>query len=174
MLKGFALGVLCVLAAGLIGGYLVVSSGVIPANADAKPGAVEKWIARKSLKATIRRGAPTEAVPVPETEANLIAGVRLYARNCAVCHGAADAKPSNVAVGLYQRAPQLAKHGVEDDPEGETYWIIYHGVRMTGMPSFAATLSKEDIWKLALFLKRMDSLPPAAEKAWKAVPSQGA
>jgi len=40
---------------------------------------------------------------------------------------------------------------------------------MTGMPAFESTLSQEQIWKIALFLKRMDSLSPEAEKAWDRV-----
>jgi thiosulfate dehydrogenase len=77
-------------------------------------------------------------------------------------------RPSTIAIGLYQHAPQLARHGVEDDPEGETFWKIKHGIRLTGMPSFGASLSDEKIWTLALFLKHMDSLPPGPDKIWRA------
>jgi hypothetical protein len=45
---------------------------------------------------------------------------------------------------------------------------------MTGMPAYSKTLSEHEIWQLVLFLKHMDALSPAAEKAWKAVPSQAA
>jgi mono/diheme cytochrome c family protein len=37
------------------------------------------------------------------------------------------------------------------------------------MPSWAGTLSDQQIWSLALFLKHMDKLPPAAQAAWKQV-----
>jgi hypothetical protein len=43
---------------------------------------------------------------------------------------------------------------------------------MTGMPSYRGTLSETQMWQLALFLKNMDKLTPAADKAWKALPSQ--
>jgi len=172
MPKGIAVGVGLTLLAGLLGAYLFVVCGLMPANADARPPALERWAARKSLNATIAREAPKTPNPVPADEANLIAGVRLYAANCAVCHGAADGEASNVAKGLYQHAPQLGKHGVEDDEEGETYWKVYHGIRMTGMPSYARTLSENQIWQVTLFLKHMDALTPKAAKAWKAVPSQ--
>jgi mono/diheme cytochrome c family protein len=61
----------------------------------------------------------------------------------------------------------LATDGVEDDPEGLSYWRIEHGIRWTGMPSWKATLSEQQIWTLALFLKHMDKLPPAPEQAWQ-------
>ena len=108
------------------------------------------------------------------TDPNLIEGIRLYAFNCAVCHGAADAKPSNIAVGLYQKAPQLADDGVEDDPEGVTFWKIKHGIRLTGMPGFSGTLNDDQIWKITLFLKHMDNLTPGSKPAWLKVPSQAA
>ncbi len=65
--------------------------------------------------------------------------------------------------------PQLATDGVEDDPEGYSFWKIAHGIRWTGMPSWRGTLNDEQIWTLALFLKHMDKLPPAPEQAWKNV-----
>lgn len=172
MLKGFLLGVLATVVAALCGGYAVLSSGLIPANADAPPNVVEKWAARKSLKAAIRRAAPKGPPPLQATPENLAAGLKLYSIHCAVCHGASDGKSSAIARGLYQRAPQLGRHGVEDDPEGETFWIIHHGVRLTGMPSFAASLSQDQIWQLTLFLKHMDELPPAVASTWKNLPSQ--
>ena len=45
-------------------------------------------------------------------------------------------RPATSRAGLYQKPPQLAKDGVEDDPDGVTYWKIAHGIRLTGMPAF--------------------------------------
>jgi cytochrome c len=155
----------------LIGAYSLVQSGLIPANADAKPGRLETWIAHTSLKATLRREAPKGQNPVPFTDHDLQDGVRLYAQNCAVCHGSAkgNASESPIAKGLYQKPPQLATHGVEDDPDGVTFWKIKHGIRMTGMPSFGISLYDQQIWTLALFLKHMDKLPPSVQKSWQQV-----
>jgi hypothetical protein len=61
----------------------------------------------------------------------------------------------------------LATEGVEDDPEGWTFWKIKHGIRWTGMPAWKAELSDQQIWTLALFLKHMDKLPPGPEAAWR-------
>jgi len=46
-------------------------------------------------------------------------------------------KPSNLAQSFYIEAPQLAKDGVEDDPEAVSFWKVKHGTRFTAMPSFA-------------------------------------
>jgi thiosulfate dehydrogenase len=174
MLKGFGLGAAAVVAAGLLGAYLFVVTGRMPANADAKPSALEAWAARTSLHATIAREAPKGPPPIAADDVNLAAGVKIYSANCAVCHGAADGEASNVAKGLFQRAPQFAKHPVDDDEEGETYWKIYHGIRLTGMPSYHSTLTETQRWQVTLLLKHMPDLPPAAKEEWLAVPSQAA
>ncbi|MGC2458874.1 MAG: c-type cytochrome [Gallionellaceae bacterium] len=168
MLKQVIAGVALTLGVALIGAYALVQSGLIPANADAKPGRLETWMAGTSLDATLRRDAPKEQNPVALNEQNLLEGVHLFAKNCAVCHGSAkgDASATPIAKGLYQKPPQFATDGVEDDPEGDSFWKIKHGIRLTGMPAFGNSLSDREIWTLALFLKHMDKLPPAVQQAW--------
>ncbi len=170
-MKNFIAGVVITLLALAAGAYVSVVNGWIPANADDKPGALETWAAHSSLRATLKREMPTTAVPIALNNENLIKGIHIYAANCAVCHGASDAKASNVATGLFQHAPQLAGDGVTDDPEGKIYWFVKHGVRLTGMPAFSGALSEEQIWQVVLFLKHMDELPAPVQKVWKSIPS---
>ncbi|MDP9018466.1 MAG: c-type cytochrome, partial [Candidatus Eremiobacteraeota bacterium] len=165
LLVGMALMVVLLLA----GAYLGIKSGAMPANADAKPSNLERWAARTSLRVTVNRDAPKQANPVSLSDENLIAGIKLYKENCSVCHGTSAAEPSAIAQGLYQRAPQLAKDGVEDDSDGVNFWKITHGIRLTGMPAFSKTLTDEQRWQIALLLKHMDTLTPRAEKAWRAI-----
>jgi mono/diheme cytochrome c family protein len=169
MLKGIIAGALLVLLATAITGYAIIRTGTIPANADDRPPGFERWAARTSLHATLARSAPHADAPLAATDRNLVAGVKLYAENCSICHGDANAKATNIAKGLYQKPPQLGKDGVEDDPEGVTFWKIAHGIRWTGMPAFDRTLNETQMWQLTLFLKNMDHLPPAAHKAWRQV-----
>ena len=170
-MRGFLTGFVVAILVALIGGYLVLRSGFIPANADAQPGQLETWAANTSLDATLAREAPTIPNPVALTDENLIAGVDLYAQHCAICHGTAkgEASASPVAKGLYPQPPQLGTDGVEDDSEGISFWKISHGIRWTGMPSWKASLTERQIWTLALFLRHMDKLSPAAEQAWRQV-----
>ena len=165
-------GLLLVIA--VAGAYAAISLGFVPANADAQPSALERWAARASLHATIARQAANVDDPLSHSPANLDAGIKLYANNCLVCHGASDGKASNIARGLYQPVPQLGGRGVEDDPEGEIHWKIAHGIRLTGMPSFDGTLTDTQIWQLTQFLKQMDKLPSAEKAAWKRLTSQAA
>jgi thiosulfate dehydrogenase len=168
MSNGVFRGVASTIVIVLVGGLILVKSGLIPANADAKPSQLETWMASTSLDATLHRKAPKNQNPVALTDQNLLEGVHLFAQNCAVCHGSAKGKnaASPIAKGLYQKPPQFATDGVEDDPEGDSFWKIKHGIRLTGMPSFGYTLKDQQIWTLALFLKHMDKLPPTVQQAW--------
>jgi len=172
-MRGFILGIVATIVVALVLGYALLHSGMVPANADAKAGGLETWAARASLGATLRRDAPKGPNPVPATEASFVEGVKLYGEHCAVCHGVAagDAAASAIARGEYPAPPQLATEGVEDDPEPYTFWKVKHGIRLTGMPSWAGALDDRQIWTIALFLKHMDKLPPAAAAAWKQLPA---
>ncbi len=169
MLKGIVVGIVIAVVATAVTGYAIIRTGLLPANADERPPHFEVWAAKTSLHATLRRSAPRVTDPLPANDRNLIAGVKLYAQNCAICHGSSAGKPTKVAKGLYQKPPQLAKDGVEDDPDGVTFWKLSHGIRWTGMPAFGKTLSDTQIWQVTLFLKSMDHLPPAAQRAWQQV-----
>jgi thiosulfate dehydrogenase len=169
MARGIVLGVVATLVILFLAAYVGLRAGMMPANADGKPGSLERWAAKTSLRATLAREASSSPNALAVTDENYAAGIKLYAQNCAMCHGDADGEPSNVARGLYQKPPQFANDGVEDDPDGVTYWKIAHGIRLTGMPAFGGTLRDEQIWQLTLFLKHMDGLPPAPQRLWKAV-----
>lgn len=152
-------------------GVAAVEKGWLPAAADRKPGPIERWAAHHALRAAIARDSVGLVCPLQPTDANLLAGAHLYAVQCLVCHGAADGRPSAIARGLNVSPPQLAKDGVEDDPIPETYWKVKHGIRFTGMPSFGGALRDEQLWQLALFVGRLDRLPPAVASGWSALPS---
>lgn len=172
MIRGVILGLALALIIAIAAGYFVITSGIIPANADAEPGGFELWAAHASLRATLKNEAPTTANPIAATPENFAKGLQLYAQNCAICHGGGQGSDSNaspIAKGEYPAPPQLAKDGVEDDPEGWSFWKIKHGVRLTGMPSWKDALNDGQIWTLALFLKHMDKLPAPVDQQWKAL-----
>lgn len=171
MFRAFIVGIVFAVLVACGGAYLILANGFIPASADTKPSGFEKWAARTSLRATLHREAPKGPNPVTDTDDNLKAGINLYATHCTVCHGTAagDSSATPIAKGENPKPPQLAADGVEDDPEGWTFWKIKHGIRWTGMPAWEHVLSDREIWTLALFLKHMDKLPPGPKAAWQAV-----
>jgi thiosulfate dehydrogenase len=168
-MKGFVLGILFTIIAAAALGYAALRTGMVPASARSGPIWGEQWVAGTSLRATLAREAPKGPNPVKLDDANLISGIQLYGTHCAVCHGTAKGKASASAIakGEWPPPPQLAADGVEDDPEGDTFWKIDNGIRWTGMPAWHGTLSATQMWTLALFLKHMDKLPPGPQQVWQ-------
>ena len=52
--------------------------------------------------------------PVPVTDENLIAGMKLYSMNCAVCHGALNYSPSLLEHSMYPPPPQIILDPLDD------------------------------------------------------------
>jgi len=160
--------------AGFIVALIVVAGGVLavaylgwmPTNADAVPPALERRIAMHALDASMERLAPRVNSPVAASDDNLIDGMKIYTMNCAVCHGTLNNKPSPLEKSFYPPAPQLV-FDPPDDPEWHISYAIRTGVRYTGMPAWNKALSEEDIWKVTMFLSRIEKLPPKVQEYWK-------
>ena len=172
MIRFFA-GVVATLVVVAVAAFAAVEFGLLPAGADVHPGKLERWAANRSLDAAIAREAPPPPYPFgPPTDATFVAGAKLYMANCAVCLGSGAAPETMIASGQYVRPPQFAKHGVDDDPAGETYWKIEHGIRFTGMPSYAGALTEQQIWQITYFLGvPSDKLPAPAAAIWNTKPN---
>lgn len=140
-------------------GYFRFGYAPVATGAPAMP--FEKTFARMGLHAKMDKEYPRTAAILPTAE-NYMAGAHVYREHCAVCHGIGGGSPSSVAKGMYPRPPQLIdpKHGVTDDPPGETYWKVSNGIRMTGMPSFHQSLTETQMWQVSLTLANLDKVPP--------------
>lgn len=161
-LLGFAIAVVVVLTVT----FCYVRLGFVNPRADLPVGWLESKIAMPALDAAIDRRAPETHNPLQPTDANLIAGMKVYQTNCAGCHG--DIQHSHVASGdaFYPRAPQFAED-TPDMPENQNFYIIQHGIRLSGMPAWKGALSEQETWQATTFLSHMDKMSPAVSEAWK-------
>ncbi len=165
-MRNFILGIVATVAVVLLVGFIVVHFGLMPTNADATPPAIEMRVAMSALDASMERHAPQIANPVPPTDENLIAGMKLYSMNCAVCHGTLDYNPSLLQHSMYPPPPQIIQDPL-DDPEWHIFYAVRTGVRYTGMPAWNKALADQDIWKITAFLSRLDKLPSAVQDNWE-------
>ncbi len=161
-LVGFAAGVLVVLLAG----FCYVRFGFVDPRADIPVNWLESKVAMPSLDAAVDRRAPEAPNPFVHSDANLIAGMNVYEKNCASCHGDISRPHGMFADALYPRAPQFVEDA-PDMPENQNFYIIQHGVRLSGMPAWEQALSEQEIWQVTTFLSHMDNLPPQISAAWK-------
>lgn len=161
-----ALGALIAVLILALAGYLTVANGVINPGADEPIPQWERWIAKTSLRAYLKRETPNVQNPLPVTDENLKHGIDLYRQNCAVCHGDETGKKTSITNGLYKKPNIFADEDWSQDKDGLIYWFIKHGVRLTGMPAYSNSLKDEDIWSLVLLIKQMKSLPPSVQEYW--------
>jgi mono/diheme cytochrome c family protein len=152
--------------------YLYMRSGRAPVATSAPPMPMEKMFANSALHAKLHEEAPKTA-PIRADEAALLAGVRVYRDDCAVCHGTPHQPATAVSKGMYPRPPQLFQldEMVTDDPAGVTFWKAKYGIRLSGMPGFQAALSDEQLWQVSLLLAGADKLPASVQQALTAPPS---
>jgi len=168
-LLGFAVAVFVLLTAS----FCYVRFGFVDPRADLPVSWLESKVAMPSLDAAVARRAQAALNPLRPTEDNLIAGMKTYQRNCAGCHG--DTQHSHTAFGdaFYPRVPQFAEEA-PDLSENQNFYIIQHGVRLSGMPAWKQALDDQDIWQVTTFLSHMDKLPPQVSAAWKSAASADA
>jgi mono/diheme cytochrome c family protein len=132
--------------------------GVIDFSATATPSVLEEKLAHVILERSLERRAPSIANPLPSSPSVLQEGTSLYRVNCLVCHGAPGVEQSNISKGLNPAAPDLAAPGIQDDSDGELFWIVSNGIRMTGMPAFGPTHSEEEIWSIIAVIRHLPQL----------------
>jgi len=145
--------------------YLYFAGGSAPVATTDSDMPFETFFAHKALNARLAKDMP-KTVPLQPTEANYVAGAELYKQNCAVCHGVPLTPKTPIAAGMYPHPPLLFEgKGVTDDEPGESYWKVFNGIRLTGMPGFSKSLSETQMWQIALLVANADKLPPSAKAA---------
>jgi hypothetical protein len=65
-------------------------------------------------------------------------------------------KRTEISRGLYPRAPQL-RRGSRPTP-AEDFWVVKHGIKMTGMPAWGVTHNDEILWDVVAFLRKLPDL----------------
>ncbi len=158
----FTAAVVLVLAA-----YCFVRFGFIDPRADIPEDTLEKTVAMPALDASVDRRAPELRNPVSASDENLVAGMRMYQTQCSSCHGDIGHKHGMLAEALYPRPPQFMEDA-PDMPENQNYYILQHGIRLSGMPTWKQTYNEHQLWQITTFLSHMDKLPPAVSQQWKA------
>lgn len=146
----------------LLGGYIFIWSGGVPVATSAPPLPLEKFLVKTAMHAAFRNADSLKS-PVEESEANILAGAKLYKKDCAFCHGLPEQEKVEASVVFFPPPPQLYHHSVSDDPIGEIFLKVKDGIRLSAMPSFAKVYSEEQMWQVSLLLHRGTEIPAAVK-----------
>ena len=153
-----------VIASLLIAGLLVVlgAGALIYAGVYDVAATTPHWPIAAAIIETARvhsikvRAADIAVPPGLDDPAKVLIGVEHYAAHCAVCHGAPGVPKGDIARGLYPSPPDLAKTAPLYKP-AELFWIVKHGIKMTGMPAWSDH-SDNELWATVGFLEKLPGM----------------
>jgi|SRR5579863_7580467 len=161
-LRWYACGVLSVCAIGLLAGafFVLTSRGF---SAREEPSAVERWIVRRAriaaMAAALPTGAAASANPAPNTPEVLAEARAHWADHCASCHANDGSGDALMGRRTWPPAPDMRRPATQQLTDGELFYIIQNGVRMTAMPAWGGSLHDElDSWKLVRFIRHLPDL----------------
>ena len=169
-MRRFLLGFIAAVVIILLVEFAWVRFGFLDPRADIPMGSLERALAMPALDASLDRFAPEAANPLTAKDATLLAGMKIYQTNCAGCHGDIHQPRGVFADALYPRAPQFVEDK-PDMPENQNFYVLQHGIRLTGMPSWQGVLNDQQMWQVVTFLSHMDKLPLQLSNQWKTAAS---
>jgi mono/diheme cytochrome c family protein len=155
-----ALAVLILLALGAVAAGAFVFRGGITARIA--PTRLEETIARKLRRAGIPKDARDLRNPEPSSQEALAEGRAHFADHCAICHANDGSGRTEMGRNLFPPAPDLRLNGTQELTDGELFYIIENGIRLTGMPAWGdgSEQSKRETWHLVAFLRHVPRLTP--------------
>jgi len=139
-------------------------------SARAEPSAAERLIARAARRWAVPGASRDTANPVAFSPDVWIESRAHFADHCASCHGNDGSGRTEIGQNLYPRALDMRLPATQDLTDGELYWIIENGIRLSGMPAWGAGGGNDaDTWKLVHFIRRLKDLSAADLKVMESL-----
>jgi mono/diheme cytochrome c family protein len=156
-MRTFIATIATVLLLAVLGGIGFIYSGAYDVAADDPDWKVTSWIIETARTRSIKAHAVGIAVPSGlGDQVQIVMGTDHFAAHCAVCHGAPGVPKDDIADGLYPQPPDLAV-AAKLYTDAELFWILKHGIKMSGMPSWSDHRDDE-LWATVAFLRKLDGM----------------
>ena len=131
-------------------------------SARDEPSAVERTLARLLHRWSVPARARAARNPVGFSDEAWAQSRAHFADHCASCHANDGSGRTEMGQRLFPRAPDMRLAATQDLTDGELYWIIENGVRLTGMPAWGAGGDQDaETWALVHFVRHLAHLTPA-------------
>jgi len=172
-LQWFVFGAVSFLVLALIAGVTILDRAHGFSTRE-QPGAVERWVAGWIRATAIPAEAKARHNPVPNTPEILADARAHWADHCAVCHANDGSGDTQMGKNLYPPAPDMRQSATQQKTDGELFFIIQNGVRLTGMPAWSGSAhDEEDSWKLVRFIRHLPQLTFEEKKAMEKLNPKG-
>ena len=138
-------------------GWLKVQKGF---SAREEPSAPEAFAARLMRSMSIPAGAKRLNSPKHINDAAL-AGARMHwADHCALCHANDGSGDTAIGRGLFPKPPNMRSPLTQSKSDGELFYIIENGIRLTGMPAWGdgSNGHSDESWALVGFIRTLPQL----------------
>jgi len=131
-------------------------------SARDEPTALEAFVARRLRHLSVPIAARAAKNPVPLTDAVLAEAREHFADHCASCHGNDGRGETPIGRNLYPKAPDMRASETQSLSDGELFYVIENGVRLTGMPAWGQEGPHDDeaSWKLVHFIRHLPDITP--------------
>ncbi len=138
-------------------------------SARAEPSSMEVAMARTMRGLATPSSAKALKNPMANSPENLQMGLEHFADHCAVCHANNGNGDTMLGRNMYPKPPDLKLPQTQDLSDGEIYYIIQNGIRLTGMPAFGQPDQAGDqgSWQLVQFIRHLPKLTPEQEAEMK-------
>lgn len=144
----------------VVAGLGTLYSGIVDVGATQPHDALTRWLLHTGMRQSVRHHAEGITVPPLYDPKTIMDGFRHYREMCVGCHLAPGIDNSEIRAGLMPKPPRLQLAAERWKP-AELFWIVKHGVRMTGMPAWGATHSDDKIWAMVAFLEKLPGMTAA-------------
>lgn len=160
-LAGALTAIVVALAAG--GVYTMGARGF---SAREHPSAAERWVARRVRSMAAPAGAKDRTNPVSNSPEVLAEARAHWADHCAGCHANNGSGDTEMGKRMYPPAPDMRQADTQQMTDGELFFIIQNGIRMTGMPAWGGGSGhdEEDSWKLVRFIRHLPQVTAQEER----------
>jgi len=150
------LGILIFAALAVLGGVIFyIAVGGYDIGADTPHWEMTRKVMEVVRDRSIAVRANQIEVPDLQDEQLVLKGAGQYAAMCVNCHLAPEQSDSEIRPGLYPKPPNLSEQRI--DPK-TAFWVIKHGLKMTGMPAWGLGHDDATIWSIVAFVTKLPGL----------------
>lgn len=145
----------------ILGGLFLYATRGHGFSAREQPTWMERTMARNARKIVTPTDAKNLTNPRQQQTAEMMAEAdEHFAEHCGICHGIDGRGDTVIGRNLYPKVPNMSEPDTQQLSEGELYYIIGNGVRLTGMPAWGSEDKPEAIWDLVSLIRRLPKLSP--------------
>ena len=150
-----------VLAAGMI--FLHQAGGFSTRD---HPTGLERWIAQEARALALPADAKSKTNPVQNAPEVLAEARAHWADHCFTCHANDGSGETAQGRQMYPPAPDMRLPATQNLTDGELFYIIQNGIRLSGMPAWGSGSARdeEDSWKLVHFIRHLPRLTTEEKK----------